>query len=82
MMASLKREWLSLAVSVGLAVVLSLGAIATFGGAGNAQRTESREATGIEVQTPDQTGTIGTDKGVKKFQTTDAYSLTPEHRAE
>lgn len=80
MMASQKKEWLGLAVSIGLAVVLSVGAIATFGGAGNAERADG--ASGIEVQTPDQTGTIGTDKGVKKFQTTDAYSLAPEHRAE
>ncbi len=80
MMASQKKDWLGLAVSIGLAVVLSVGAIATFGGAGNAERADG--ASGIEVQTPDQTGTIGTDKGVKKFQTTDAYSLMPEHRAE
>jgi ABC-type transporter Mla subunit MlaD len=71
MNASKQNEWMGLVVSIGLAVVLAVGAIMSFGGSSSA----NDDAYTIEVQTPDQTGTIGTDKGVKRFQTTDARTI-------
>lgn len=77
MNASQKKEWLGLVISIGLAVVLSVGAIATFGSPNSTVQGADNEPYTMEVQTPDQTGTIGTDKGVRRFQTTDARTLTP-----
>ncbi len=71
MNASQKREIFGFVLSIALAVVLAVGAIMSFNGTSNA----SSDPYTIEVQTPDQTGTVGTDKGVKRFQTTDARTI-------
>jgi len=71
MNASHQKDWMGLVVSIGLAVVLAVGAIVTIGGSSSA----SDDPYTIEVQTPDQTGTVSTDKGVKRFQTTDARTI-------
>lgn len=81
MNASQKKNWLGLVISIGLAIVLSVGAIATFGGSNGTVQGADNEPYTMEVQTPDQTGTIGTDKGVKRFQTTDARTLMPTQTA-
>lgn len=71
MNASQKKEIFGLVLSIALAVALAVGAIMSFGGTSSA----STDPYTIEVQTPDQTGTVGTDKGVKRFYTTDARTI-------